>query len=411
MAEDGRPYLALEYVDGEPIDAYAKAHGLTARARVELIVQVARAVAHAHARLVVHRDLKPSNILTIQAFVHTKISREADAMAALHEAVGIATSALGESHENTLSARASLSNTCSHFERFPEALATIEPALAVARAAFGHQRPHPLLLAVERNHADALARNDRPRHATVVLRQVVLDQCALDVVETHRVRVAMTLLALALLQGGHLDEAQVLLVEAQVMHERLTGGHNDEGISLCVRLAVVCALRGDGRQGLLHVGCADAMLQASTEAEVLTFNREAARALAQVVAGHPALALATTAAMSPPGAVASHAAVRMLRVRAIALRQLGETSQASAAAEQVIATAQNLHGAGLERGLAWAEAVRCSLASGLASKAQQQFRAGLAAWQEAQVDGTAMVASVQFELAALDDTLRENTTT
>ena len=63
IAADGRPYLALEYVDGEPIDAYARTHGLSVRARVELIVQVARAVAHAHARLVVHRDLKPSNIL------------------------------------------------------------------------------------------------------------------------------------------------------------------------------------------------------------------------------------------------------------------------------------------------------------------------------------------------------------
>ena len=63
LTEDGRPYLALEYVDGEPIDRYAAAHGLVLRARIELIVQVARAVAHAHARLVVHRDLKPSNIL------------------------------------------------------------------------------------------------------------------------------------------------------------------------------------------------------------------------------------------------------------------------------------------------------------------------------------------------------------
>ena len=63
IADDGRPFLALEYVDGQPIDAYATARALTVRARVELIVQVARAVAHAHARLVVHRDLKPSNIL------------------------------------------------------------------------------------------------------------------------------------------------------------------------------------------------------------------------------------------------------------------------------------------------------------------------------------------------------------
>ena len=62
VAADGRPFLAMEYVDGKPIDVYAKGHGLSVRERVELIVQVARAVAHAHARLVVHRDLKPSNI-------------------------------------------------------------------------------------------------------------------------------------------------------------------------------------------------------------------------------------------------------------------------------------------------------------------------------------------------------------
>ncbi len=53
----------MEYVDGKPIDVYADSQELSVRARVELIVQVAHAVAHAHARLVVHRDLKPSNIL------------------------------------------------------------------------------------------------------------------------------------------------------------------------------------------------------------------------------------------------------------------------------------------------------------------------------------------------------------
>ena len=345
------------------------------------------------------------------AYVLTKRGCEAEAMAALHEAVDIASGALGESHEDTLCARASLSNTCVHFGRFAEALATIEPALAVARAAFAHQRPHPMLLTVERNHADALARNDRPRDATVVLRQVLLDQRALDVVETNRVRIAMTLLAHALMLGGHFDESEALLIEALAMHERLTNGNNHEGDGLCVRLAIVCALQGDGAQGLLHLSYADVWVQASSEAQVLTFNREAARALAQVVAGHPALALATTEAMLPPGAMASHAAVRMLRVRAMALRQLGDTHHASVAAEQAIAAAQHLHGAGLERGLAWAEAARCSLAAGQVLKAQQQFRAGLAAWHEAQVDGAALVVSLQLELAALDDTLRPNTTT
>ena len=59
----GRPFLALEYVDGEPIDEYCRQHALTIKARLQLLLQVAHAVAFAHSRLVVHRDLKPSNIL------------------------------------------------------------------------------------------------------------------------------------------------------------------------------------------------------------------------------------------------------------------------------------------------------------------------------------------------------------
>ena len=63
----GEPYLALEYVDGLPIDRYAAEHGLTVAARVRLFLQVARAVAYAHRQLVIHRDLKPANILVTGA--------------------------------------------------------------------------------------------------------------------------------------------------------------------------------------------------------------------------------------------------------------------------------------------------------------------------------------------------------
>ncbi|MGD9832329.1 MAG: protein kinase [Piscinibacter sp.] len=63
LGATGQPYLALEYVQGEPIDRHAQARGLTVRQRIELFLQVCDAVAHAHARLVVHRDLKPGNIL------------------------------------------------------------------------------------------------------------------------------------------------------------------------------------------------------------------------------------------------------------------------------------------------------------------------------------------------------------
>jgi tetratricopeptide (TPR) repeat protein/predicted Ser/Thr protein kinase len=59
----GRPFLAMEFVEGEPIDAYCRAQALSVRERVALLLQVMAAVAHAHTRLVVHRDLKPANIL------------------------------------------------------------------------------------------------------------------------------------------------------------------------------------------------------------------------------------------------------------------------------------------------------------------------------------------------------------
>lgn len=59
----GQPWLAMEYVDGLPLDRHARERGLSVRARLELFLQVAQAVAYAHSRLVVHRDLKPPNIL------------------------------------------------------------------------------------------------------------------------------------------------------------------------------------------------------------------------------------------------------------------------------------------------------------------------------------------------------------
>jgi non-specific serine/threonine protein kinase/serine/threonine-protein kinase len=60
---EGTPYLVMEYVDGERIDAFVASKNLTRSERLELFRDVCDAVQHAHRHLVVHRDLKPGNIL------------------------------------------------------------------------------------------------------------------------------------------------------------------------------------------------------------------------------------------------------------------------------------------------------------------------------------------------------------
>jgi hypothetical protein len=61
LADGERPYFVMEAVEGRPIDEAAR--DLPVPRRVDLLLQLADAVAHAHAQLLVHRDLKPGNVL------------------------------------------------------------------------------------------------------------------------------------------------------------------------------------------------------------------------------------------------------------------------------------------------------------------------------------------------------------
>ena len=66
VAEDGRPYLTMEYVEGIPIDRYCDLRKLTVEERLRLFEPVCTAVQYAHQNLVVHRDLKPTNVLVTE---------------------------------------------------------------------------------------------------------------------------------------------------------------------------------------------------------------------------------------------------------------------------------------------------------------------------------------------------------
>src|SRR5688572_31689704 len=59
----GAPYIAMEYVQGEPLVAWCDARAIDTPARIRLFIQVLDAVGYAHRRQILHRDLKPSNIL------------------------------------------------------------------------------------------------------------------------------------------------------------------------------------------------------------------------------------------------------------------------------------------------------------------------------------------------------------
>lgn len=63
ISEQGWPYIAMEYVEGEPLDVWCARNRASLEQRVALLLQVAEAVAYAHEKLVVHSDLKPGNVL------------------------------------------------------------------------------------------------------------------------------------------------------------------------------------------------------------------------------------------------------------------------------------------------------------------------------------------------------------
>lgn len=62
---DGRPYCVMEYIPGISITDYCDRNRLTVRERLQMFVQVCRAIQHAHQKGIIHRDIKASNVLVM----------------------------------------------------------------------------------------------------------------------------------------------------------------------------------------------------------------------------------------------------------------------------------------------------------------------------------------------------------
>ncbi|HEY6077220.1 MAG TPA: serine/threonine-protein kinase, partial [Polyangiaceae bacterium] len=66
VTEDGRPYIVMEYLRGEPLDKRLDRVGrLPAKDTGRIVMQVCRALSRAHAAGIVHRDLKPENVFLV----------------------------------------------------------------------------------------------------------------------------------------------------------------------------------------------------------------------------------------------------------------------------------------------------------------------------------------------------------
>ncbi|MDH3458332.1 MAG: serine/threonine-protein kinase [Gemmatimonadota bacterium] len=66
VTEAGRPFFVMELVKGIPLNDYCDSFKLSTRQRLELFIEICRAVQHAHQKGLIHRDLKPSNVLVME---------------------------------------------------------------------------------------------------------------------------------------------------------------------------------------------------------------------------------------------------------------------------------------------------------------------------------------------------------
>jgi tetratricopeptide (TPR) repeat protein len=129
-APDGRPYFAMELVAGPPITEYCDRERLSVARRAALLVEVARAVHHAHQRGVLHRDLKASNVL-----VATEQGR------AVPKVIDFGVARAGDDHPRVAMAMNNLALTVHVVGDYEAARRLFEELLPLRRRLLGEEHP------------------------------------------------------------------------------------------------------------------------------------------------------------------------------------------------------------------------------------------------------------------------------
>lgn len=198
--EKGRPYFAMELVSGVPITQYCEENRLSTRERLELFVDICRAVQHAHQKGIIHRDLKPSNILVSvedgkaqPKIIDFGIAKATSGKKALHEfQPSVRHSRLHESGA-TGGERARSRHPDGHLRSRRHSLRTADETVALRSRAIGNRRQrgigaHPLGRGASATQHEAIA---------------LLEECLEESTKLHSENDSQTLLMATLLGNLH----------------------------------------------------------------------------------------------------------------------------------------------------------------------------------------------------------------
>jgi endoglucanase len=142
IAEDGTPYIVMEYLVGESLAALLAREGRLPVARAaDIIVQACRGVAAAHAAEIVHRDLKPQNLFVSRRDDGTDLVKVLDFGVAKLQALDEASASTRTG--TMLGTAAYMAPEQARGEKTVDARADIYALGAILYELLSEKRPHP----------------------------------------------------------------------------------------------------------------------------------------------------------------------------------------------------------------------------------------------------------------------------